>query len=341
MRLRPIPAPGWAYEQAESQGFRLEELLTRHGITIAPGSALEGAVLKASRLADRVRTDHLATTTEDIRDTYRVSVGLHGLASQILAVADHPDFHKLIPHLHLLNEGESLQNMVSPGYDQATNKVFELFVATQVMHCGTNLEIDSPASAGGNNPDLLFTANGKRWGIACKVFHGRTPQGFHDLLAKGIDQIEKSPAEVGVVAMSMKNILDHDAYWPLADIQGAPSLPGAWLDPQTPFQMVTNDMLGHGRRLAEHLPAGHLEAMFRSKKAVPGVLLWGSTVSGAVIHGRPTPVNVRQTIFLAVGHVSAEDRAVLECLHWAAFPEVSDRGASPLEIDDVPPLNVG
>lgn len=318
---QPVLIAGWAYQEAEDHAYRLEQLLLRHGIRINPGSDLEGAVLKVAHLAERARTDHLARADENFRDTYRTMAGLHDLAGQLLAVADHYDFNQLVPHLRLLNAGSALQNTSSPAIDQATNKLYELFVATQAMRCGTQLLLDDPERSTGTNPDVLITIGGRRWGIACKVFHGRTSEGFAQLLLDGADQIDRSEADVGFVAFNLKNILRHDDYWPLAGIPEAPDLPVPWPSPDLPFQMVRADIEGHGRALISHLPPGFLQQHFAARRSLPGAFLWGTTVSGAMFHGQPTAMNVRHGVFVSWGDVAPNDCRVVERLHQAAFPD--------------------
>src|SRR5207245_2399261 len=67
------------------------------------------------------------------------------------------------------------------------------------------------------NPDVLSTFDGVRWGFACKVLNSPTfsPLTMFERLSDGIEQIEKSPAQVGCVVLNFKNVIDHNRTWPI------------------------------------------------------------------------------------------------------------------------------
>jgi hypothetical protein len=211
----PLFGQGYAYEHAQQNALDLESLLRQHGLEVRSGSILEKVVLSTFDIIYRKQKSGTPPADEDIRIGYRNLIGINELSSLLLAVREHPDFGQLIPHLQLLNEGAALQNVRSSQTDAATNKVFELFAACLALQCGTNISLDSPRKSKGDNPDVLADIAGKRWGIACKVLHSLSPEGFIQNLEKGLDQIERSPAAVGVVMFNLKNVIDHDRYWPI------------------------------------------------------------------------------------------------------------------------------
>src|SRR5207249_1641227 len=167
--------PGWHYEDAEDAALALEQLLERYGISIQSGSAFEARVLAVMKLVGQKRA-RAQSVDVDIRPAYRTLVGVHELATLILASETFPSFHALIPHLKLLNDGSALQNIPSPGRDQATNKLFELFVGSLAVQCGSDVLMDDPFKSSGDNPDVIATLGGRRWGLACKVLHGDSPE---------------------------------------------------------------------------------------------------------------------------------------------------------------------
>ena len=324
--------PGWHFEAAERSALELEILLGSHGIRIRPGSPLEHDVLQTLHLVSQKRAGRVDPTTEDIRLTYRALVGVHELATLLLTVQHNPQFSALLPHLELLNEGHVLQNSPSTARDQAANKLFELYVAAVAMQCGHDIALDDPHASRGNNPDILVTIGGTRWGIACKVLHSSSPQGFVDNLTKGLDQIDRSAAEVGVVAFNLKNILSHDEIWPLAPIDGVAGNPytaAVWNDPNAPFQILVAQLQRIGVGLAAHLPTGYIPTLFHGHRSIPGFLAWGASPSAAIINGRPTPCSVRALNFQNVDTVAPEINRVLECLNWAIYPDAADRGPCP------------
>jgi hypothetical protein len=323
---------GWLYDSAESSALELEALLKKHGVLIRAGSAFEQHVLSVLHMVGEKKVGRIDPQEQDIRPLYRTLIGVHEFASLLLSVQDNPSFSVLIPHLRLLNEGEVLQNSPSIGTDQATNKLFELYMGAVAMQCGDNLELDDPISSTGDNPDVLITIGRRRWGIACKVLHGKSPQGFIDNLEKGLDQIDRSAADVGIVIFNLKNILPHDRIWPLAHLDGIAGNPltaAVWPDPSTPFQLLVYHMQRLGVELASYLPSSHLDIVFRNRKSLPGFLLWGASPSAAIINGLPTPASVRAMNFQTARQVSRSDKKVLECLNWAIYADSLERGPRP------------
>ena len=314
--------PGWSYAESEKSAFELEELLERHGITIQSGSAFEAHVLSVMKLTDDIKAG-VASQGADVRNTYRTLIGVYELANHILRVKDSPSFESLVPHLRMLNKGTALQNIPSKGTDQATNKLFELLVASFAMRCGSDVVLDDPDSSRGDNPDVLATIGERRWGIACKVLHGVNPEGFITNLSKGLEQIENSPAEVGVVLFNLKQCLPHDTIWPIADIpdSGSPPErgPAAWPQTQIPFDILVGFLDDLGDQLVAYLPTDYLTTMFLGKKSIPGFLLWAHSTSAVLIDGHPAPTAVRALNCREVAPISPQDMAVLKCLNEAAF----------------------
>jgi hypothetical protein len=330
----PLFGEGYPYERAQQNALELEALLRQHGLTVRLGSALEQVVLSTFDIVYRKQGSGKVPAAEDIRIGYRNLIGVNELSSLLLSVRDHPDFGQLIPHLQLLNEGMALQNVRSSQTDAATNKVFELFAACLALQCGTNVTLDSPRKSKGDNPDVLADVAGKRWGIACKVLHSISPESFIQNLEKGLEQIERSPAKVGVVMFNLKNIIDHDRYWPVTDPgrpeEGIGANYGAFTQPDAAFAMLRQEISALGASIQRYLPEGYLASVFRDKKSVPAFLLWAHTAASVIVNGRPAPTSVRAGIGVFTEPVKHEEADVLDCLHWAAFADSLMRGPNPL-----------
>jgi hypothetical protein len=153
----PRVQPGWDYANAETAALALEELLARHGIRIAPGSVFERDVLQVMKLVQQKQLG-VPEVGHDVRADYRTLIGVYDLATLILEAEQSPSFPALVPHLRLLNEGSILQNAPSPGSDQAADKIFELFVATLAIQCGTDIEVDDPVSSRGDGGGVTASA---------------------------------------------------------------------------------------------------------------------------------------------------------------------------------------
>lgn len=327
--MQSLGEQGWRFEAAETSALELESLLGSHGIVIEAGSYLEEHILRVLHLTNR---EGQAPLPDDVRPYFRSLLGVHELARLILGVRDHQSFPSIVGHLRLLNDGNALQTTKSSGRDSATNKVFELLVATLAMQCAEDVVLDDPHASEGDNPDVLATVANSRWGIACKVLHSTHPEGFLEHLRKGVDQIEKSSATVGVVAFNLKNVLDHDALWPLAPIEGREDLgPAAWPTVELAYSALEREMNEIGRRLATQVAdfQSELEKIFKGKKSIPAFLLWGHTATGVLLEGRPTPTSARRMLAVRVRPVDPTAERFLECLYWAALSDSPGRGTRP------------
>lgn len=312
---------GYSFEDAESIAFEFERLMHSHGIAIRSGSALEQLTLNVYRLLYEFRGQSRLDPSANLGDSLRDLIGLTEMARHLLAVRFHDDFDQLLPHLRLLNEGAAIQNAPSSQRDSATNKLFELLVATWAMNCGTAVRLDHPDHSAGDNPDVLATIGGRRWGFACKVLHSLHLEGLIEHVEKGIDQIERSEAEVGIVCFNLKNVIQHGRYWQVLNEAewkaGAEPEYGAYVDPHEPFRMLAAEVSSIATRLREYLPKGHFATLVQGHKALPGYLLWAHTFSGVRIGDRPAPLSVRLMTMQASANPSAEDEEVLECLNRA------------------------
>lgn len=304
-----------------------EAVLHRWGISISPGSYLEQAALSVHDLVYRQAAGSYDTHS-DIREIYRQVIGIREVAGLLVALRDHPEFSALVPHLRLLSLGSSLQNAASTRPNDPADKVFELLVALWVIQCGRELDLDHPEKQPSNNPDVLATINGERWGFACKVLHSLNPESFIQNLKKGIDQIERSSATTGIVVFNLKNVIRHEDYWkitnPEAVGRGEEPEFSAFLNPAHPFNMLLKETQMIGVRLAEYLPADYLPTVFEGKKTLPGFLLSSPTTSGVVLHGNPLPTAVRVMNLQELLPITGAARKVLDCIHDAAFLGTSE-----------------
>ena len=324
--------PGFRFTYAEDLAVSLEALMQRHGLMIRAGSMLERATLSIFDMVDRFRNYSSDRELEDIRQPFRELIGLTELAALILRASEHASFPALLNHLRLLNQGSAIQNTHSFSTDQATNKVFELFTATLAMQCGIDVKLDDPNSSEGDNPDVLVTIDGRRWGIACKVLHSSQPQTFVDRLSEGIDQIERSEADIGIVVFNLKNLVHHDDYWSIQNLEdwraGAEPTFGCFINAEAPFNELLREAQSVGVRLKEHIERPILEGLFAGKKAVPGYLLWAHTVCGIMRDALPVVSSVRVMTFQTVVQPPDYVVSVLGCLHKAVF---ADHDGDPVE----------
>ncbi|MBP6627865.1 MAG: hypothetical protein KA297_00450 [Kofleriaceae bacterium] len=204
-----------AIDAVEETLDELEALLRRQGVEIAPGSRLQEALLFARQVRYVQRAEAQIQEADD-RPLWREMHGIFDLAVRLRrAEADSPTkFEALRPWLRLFasSRGQLAQTAPTTAGDQDSDKVFELLVGLALLPHIDGLE---PDRATGTNPDLLFNFAGRSWGIACKRLYSTRPAAFRDTVTKAISQIERSPAEVGLVFVSLVNVMQHDLFWPM------------------------------------------------------------------------------------------------------------------------------
>jgi len=197
-------------------GKRVDEfldLLAGLGVDLTRGSTTETDALSATQVIEI--WCGLAKPPSDPRPVLRAAMGFVDLAGKVLAVRGSPDFHQLDAHLRELGNGSILQNRSSPVTDAVANKMVELYFGALAMYFATHVVLDDPNHSKGDNPDVMLTFRAKRWALAMKTLSSmRNPQTIFDNIKKGSDQIEASKADVGLVVVNLKNVIDHDALWP-------------------------------------------------------------------------------------------------------------------------------
>jgi len=268
-----LPAGLSSFAENDRLADDLEALLKRHGIQIARNSELERVCLEVKRLLDM----HAGTadSNEDLRGLLREAVGFRHLAKMIVKSEQLPGFDRMVPHFKLLNRGSTLQNTRAAPHDPASNKLFELVVGLAALNVpGTSVDMDHPNNAKGTNPDVLATFGTRTWGFACKVPNGTAHMSLFENIEKGVDQIEKSVAETGLVVLNFKNVIAHDELFPAMgrDKSGAPLI-GAYQNSAEAtkklIEYVEKPLLG----MMAHVGAQNVLKAFAGKKALPGVLV--------------------------------------------------------------------
>jgi hypothetical protein len=279
-----------SFSEWEDMVWTLEGILKDYGITVKSPGGFEEAGLSLTELEYLRQNPGAYDCTVDSREKWRRAMSLADLAEKIVLVRTHPDFPQLVPHLKLLGgESDLSQFSFTTPQNQDNNKVFELYVAAMGLHVLTGCTVDDPVQSKGDNPDIMGQFDGKLWAIACKAMHTTNPKTFCERIAEGVDQIERSAAERGLVMINMKNTVDHDALWPAQIVNGEyyyltfPTV-GHALEPfvveYKKLQAGAFSLLGSERDFYRHL--------FDGKKAAPYVLLVYSSISG--IAGASGPV---------------------------------------------------
>ena len=178
----------------------------------------------------------LASGTGQV-DILRSAAGLHDLAAKVLTVEPLTEFSTFLPHLRLIGEtkvqvASLAQNAASGPHDDTARKFAELYIGSLAAHVGTDVALDSPTNAKGDNPDVMFTLQecgqakpAQRWALAIKTISSKQGQTIFERIKEGAEQINvpKCKADRGMVVINAKSALDHDALWnaQFADLQSA------------------------------------------------------------------------------------------------------------------------
>ena len=273
-----LNADMYSFEQAVQNLEAFEFFLSENRIQINPGSELERLCLSIFDVLYKHNVPVSQNPNTDIRPWLRDILGMNTLIYKILKIKDYPSIKTIIPHLDLLNQGNPLQNVLTPVTDQASNKIFELFIACAFMIHASDVELEDPFVSKGDNPDVLGSLCDYRFGIACKVAHALKGKTIFDTIEKGVDQIECSPAEVGVVIINVKNIINHDRYWTITNQQewklGAKPLFSSCKNYIYARDLLIQEVNSIADIVFKAVTANDLKELFNGKKAIPTLLFF-------------------------------------------------------------------
>lgn len=273
-----------------------ENLVREKQQSPAYGSSITTAGNAALEMLDTFKRNVPHDTMHDHRIEWRKAVALGDMLRKVLRAKDHPRFNQLWPHVLLLlgnaNIALNVWNPKDGKEGQDANKIFELYMALVLAPLCQDLEVEDPdLTAHGENPDIIAQLDGARWAFACKVMHTDSVETFLGNVRKGVDQIQKSNAEKGIVVISLKNQLPHDEFW----LSGRPQtsladflLPGTVDTALVAVKLQEFCARYHHRVITELLggPAA-FNAVFKDTKAVPAVLLHLCTTILVPNDGKP------------------------------------------------------
>jgi len=277
----------FSFNEGRDLVLRFERLLKKNGITIELGGDLKNKYRSVFEVLFRFEQHKKRGDSEDYQSLFRDFSALYDLALKVISVKKHDDFRRLLPHLRKLNKCNSAQNWPSPITDQDANKIIELYLAALCMRIGTSVYLDDPYNSKGNNPDVIASLNGRRWGFACKTIHTNNSQTMFENIEKAINQIEKSDAEIGVPVINTKNMLPHDHIWPLEKF---------FLSETEPLSILKAAVKQIQDRFEHDIGLEHILARFRGKKALPGVIYIAQSVSSVFFIETSTPTPIRLNV---------------------------------------------
>lgn len=281
------------FADANDVGDRFLALLSKHDIKPPSGSSLEDDLLSLTQLIEVTKNPNLAQGGGEVL-ILRAAAGLHDFAAKLLSVEPIFEFSEFLPHLRLIAEAKIAaasfaQNSPSAYNDDTARKMAELYIGCLASHVGTSVELDSPTNAKGDNPDVIFTAEDsdsskppQKWALAIKTIGTKQGQTIFENIKKGAEQIDRCPADKGMVLINVKSVLDHDALWATVfpDLPSAISVLGAQLE-----NLADN--------ADENRSKDEWDAVFSGKAVRPVLFLGQTMVRLSTPAGQQTPTALK------------------------------------------------
>jgi hypothetical protein len=178
-------------------------------------------------------------------------------------------------------------------------------------HVGTEVELDSPTTPKGDNPDVIFTATeesrdaaARRWALAIKTISTTQGQTIFDRIKSGAKQIDRPQcqADIGMVIINAKDALCHKHLWEasFADIDQAIAALRAELD-----ELVAS---AQASRLQKEW-----DELFLGKVVRPVIFMGQSVVRLPTSAGRQTPTALKMFRPYEIGGVNDVVGVSLAC----------------------------
>lgn len=311
----------YSFQQASDEMSKFEQILDKSGIKIKNGSELERIGLNIYDVLYEHKFPSSQVLNRDIRHWLREVLGMNHLIQRIIKVEKHPAFDEIIAHLKLLNDCTPVQSIPTSVTDQKSNKVFELLIACSIMQFTNNVQLDDPQSSKGDNPDILADINNKKWGFACKVAHSMKGKTLFDNILKGLNQIENSNADTGVVIINLKNIIEHDSYWEILNENewknGAQPEFSCFRDYKDAAENLIKEFKNIEKLIQKEVGNDAIIDAFKGKKSIPGVIWYVHTAIGTIIDSLPIPTTIGFLVFgLSVNNLSKNEEEVLNKLNF-------------------------
>lgn len=284
-------------QELEKPVFDFESALSRYGIRIQPGSELEEACCSVLEVLGKNLDVRIRDAHEDIRQVFCDVLGIWIFLKKVVRLQGHPSFPQFVPHLKLLNHGTVVQNRRLRACQDATNKIFELLFALVMLDLSTEVLLAHPDLEDTSNPDILARTNGRLWGFACKTLYGQSGKALFDNLKKGLEQIEVSRAQIGGVMVNLRNLINHEAYWPILNESeyraGADPVFTAYTEPEKVVgPQLWKVVLQKRDQVVSEIGHDNLLYLFSSKKALPAFLAFAQTCSGKASAIGPVPTSI-------------------------------------------------
>jgi len=277
----------FGFYEGQDLVLAFEKLLLKNGINVRNDSDLESKYLSVFDVLFHFENREKLDSEGDYRSLFRDFSALYDLSLKVLCVQTHGDFNQLLPHLKKLNGCSVAQNSNSKITDQEANKIIELYLASLCMRFCKSISLDHPVSSKGDNPDVIAEIDGNNWGFGCKTIHSKNSQTIFENLEKAIDQIEKSKSSIGIPVINLKNVINHDATWPIGRV--FPNI-------NKPLLYLRSDIDVIQKSLINDIGVDELRNLFAGKKSLPGVLFIAQSATSVFLMETMSPTATRLNV---------------------------------------------
>lgn len=297
------------FETSERLIYEFEQLLKKNGLVIQTNTDLERISFAILETNAKHKKEIIHNDQTDIREVFSDVAGLVDFVSQIVKHQSHKDFLKLVPHLQLLNTSStSVLTTKSRVTDDGNNKLFELYIALLCMGFSDNVDLDDPKNSKGDNPDIIFDYKGEKWAIACKAMHSDKEKTLYDTLVKGTDQINRSTATKGIVAVNLKNIIDHNEIWPITNAdevaKGDDPLFGCFSTIESPLKILQKYGTDFQEKLNDTIGSDNLKKLAETNKCPAGFLIFLQAMTSVSHQAKCLPTILKTFNFVEFDNVN-------------------------------------
>jgi hypothetical protein len=216
-----------SFATANQIGDRFLDLLSRLGIDPPAGSGIESELLSITELFEVANNPELVQDEARRAWILRTAVGIQDLAAKVLAVESLHEFPNFLDHLKLISDtkypvASLAQNAASRYDDDTARKIAEFYLGCLAASVGTNVRLDHPSNAVGDNPDVIVDVEEagppvrkRAWALAIKTISSTKGQTIYERIKDGAEQIDREAckADVGIVIINTKSAIDHEAMW--------------------------------------------------------------------------------------------------------------------------------
>jgi hypothetical protein len=186
---------------ADRDAAALRDLIRVSGGKVPEGSRLAESLESYVRAASFIASGREPTRDDvtDIKEAMRV----HFVVRSVLAAHQHHVAH-LEERLREIRNGEDVIIAGESGTQcKARDTMWEIVTAALCSQFGEDVALLDP-------PDVVFSMDGVRWSIACKMLRSASGRRQMDRVIEGAEQVEHHPdADRGVVLLNVTDALHH------------------------------------------------------------------------------------------------------------------------------------